>query len=189
MLSLWRERMRVRNKLENYRLWTSGAFGNRLRAWRSVEEWREGGFAGVVSVRYLGLGGGPCAYDVPEDEVEDIISDWLMSGFDPSLAMINESAPDESIVLQGEYLNDPVPHLLFSTSKARMRDALRLEPQVLRGYAARLALESAMSPSSWADFEVLLETHPGHVLEVSVYSRTLGDVPGRNALVWEVRSY
>jgi hypothetical protein len=47
-----------------------------------------------------------------------------------------------------------------------------------------------MTPSSWADFEALLELYPSHVLEVSVYAgTTVGDVPGRNAVVWEVRRY
>lgn len=179
----------VRTKLANYQLWTSGAFGNRLRAWRSVEAWRASGFAGSVTMRYLGLGGGPCEYDVPEAYVELVLDEWRFAGWDTSLVMINESAPDESVVLQGEYLNDPVPVLYFSTAKAKMRVALATEAKTISGYAARIAIESAMTPSSWADFEVLLETYPVHVLEVSVYCRNLGDISGRNALVWEVRAY
>jgi len=52
-----------------------------------------------------------------------------------------------------------------------------------------LLLKLAMTPASHEDWNLLLERYPGHVLEVSVYDRCLGDTPGRNALVWEVREY
>ena len=57
------------------------------------------------------------------------------------------------------------------------------------GLRADLLLSSVMTPSSLDDWEMLTSRFPGHVLEVSVYDRCLGDVPGRNALVWEVRRY
>jgi len=46
-----------------------------------------------------------------------------------------------------------------------------------------------MTPSSHDDWNELLERYPGHVLEVSIYDRCLGDLPNRNSLVWEVRKY
>jgi hypothetical protein len=57
------------------------------------------------------------------------------------------------------------------------------------GLRAAIMLRAAMTPSSYEDWRVLLDQYPGHVLEVSVYDRCIGDTPGRNALVWEVRRY
>jgi hypothetical protein len=54
---------------------------------------------------------------------------------------------------------------------------------------ASLLIREAMTPSSYDDWLMLIDRYPGHVLEVSIYDRCLGDVPGRNALVWEVRRY
>ena len=70
-----------------------------------------------------------------------------------------------------------------------MRDALSAAPEVAHRLRSDLLLEAAMTPASHEDWRRLLERHPGHVLEVSVYDRCLGDTPGRNALVWEVRMY
>jgi hypothetical protein len=46
-----------------------------------------------------------------------------------------------------------------------------------------------MTPSSYADLEVLLERYPDHVFEISVWASCLGDTPGRNAIIWEIRRY
>jgi hypothetical protein len=70
-----------------------------------------------------------------------------------------------------------------------MRDALAEAPETSTGLASDLLLRSVMTPLSYEDWRLLLDRHPGHVLEVSVYEHCLGDTPGRNALVWEVRRY
>lgn len=183
----------VRTKEENFRLWTTGALGNRLRAWRTVEDWRRSDFGGRVSLRYLGLGGGFCRYDLRPGEVDGVLREWLGAGAELGKVMVNEGAPDEAIVVQGEYLNDVLPGAVeafaYSRVRTKMRDALAAERIEVPGLAGRFLLRAAMTPSSWADFDALLERYPGHVLEVSVYSRCLGDLRGRNALVWEVRRY
>jgi hypothetical protein len=183
----------VRTKEENFRLWTTGAFGNRLRAWRTVADWRRSDFGGRVSLRYLGLGGGFCRYDLRPDEVDDVLREWVADGAELGRVMVNEGAPDDAIVVQGEYLNDVLPGaveaFVYSRVRSKMREAFASERIEVPGLLGRFLLHAAMTPSSWADFEVLLERYPGHVLEVSVYARCLGDVPGRNALVWEVRRY
>ena len=190
----------ILTKKQNYALWQSGAFGNKLRAWRTVEEWQASDYLGPVSLRTLGLGNGPCRYDVPRFEVFSVIS-WWVDCFDipRDSIMLNESAPDDAVVLQGEYLND-IPlytesleaqwgYFLHSCAKCKMLDALRLAPAVSTGLRSDLLIREAMSPSSHDDWQILLERYPGHVFEVSIYDRCLGDVPGRNALVWEVRRY
>lgn len=189
----------VLSKKQNYRLWRSGAFGNKLRAWCPVEEWRASGFEGRVVLRtLLGNGGkGLCQYQLLPDEVEPVVASWLGKGVPIGAIMVNESAPDGAMVLQGEYLNDVYVldgevrwgYFLHSFVKAQMRDALNEKSEVAQGLVADLLLRRAMTPSSYDDWRLLLDRYPGHVFEVSVYGHCLGDVPGRNALVWEVRRY
>jgi hypothetical protein len=184
----------VLNKRQNYNLWQSGAFGNKLRAWRSVEEWRASGFQGSISLRCLRANPngsrGLCVYDVDSAEVEFWINELIQKTFvRRGDIMVNESAPDEAVVLQGEYLNELQGGLYYSRAQRKMRDALLLAPEGALGLRADMLLRGAMTPSSYEDWRVLLDQYPGHVLEVSIYDRCLGDIPGRNALVWEVRRY
>ena len=113
------------------------------------------------------------------------------------MIMVNEAAPDDDVILQGEYLNDIYEidgevgwgYFRYSRARAQMRDALAASPEVAHRLRSDLLLKLAMTPASHDDWNLLLEQHPGHVLEVSIYDRCLGDTPGRNALVWEVRKY
>lgn len=186
--------MRVASKAQNFRLWTSGAYGNRLRAWRTVAEWQRSGFTGRVALRYVGAAGGPCVYDLKPEEVVPRALLLATLGWDLGLMMVNEGAPDHRILLQGELYNGAlntgeVDRFEFSTVRSQMRDALRVERRVVSGVSARLLLRDLLSPGSQHDLLHLLERFPGHVLEISVYEGYLGDVPRRNALVWEIRDY
>jgi len=183
----------VTSKEMNYRLWQRGELGNKLRAWRSVEEWRASGFSGSVVLRTVGIVGGPCAYNLANlDEVNQVFYYWLICGVPRESIMVNEAAPDQNVVLQGEYLNDPGlcwAQFVHSRERAHMRDALKASKAISAGLRTILMLQEAMTPSSYSDWQLLLDRYPGHVLEVSIYDRCLGDTPGRNALVWEVRKY
>ena len=110
--------------------------------------------------------------------------------------MVNEMAPTDAIVLQGEFLNDVYPvnpdwrdFFTYSRVQKPMREALAINTQIAHGLQTDLVLRGAMTPASYDDWQILLEQYPGHVLEVSIYDRCLGDCPDRNALVWEVRKY
>lgn len=184
----------VATKRQNYRLWQSGAFGNKLRAWRTVEEWRASGFGGRVVLRaLLPVGGGPCRYNLEPDEVDRVVDCWIAEGMHREAIMVNEAAPDQAAVLQGEYLNDIVSFYWntfhYSRVAAHMRIALGEEMHMATGMMSDMLLRGAMTPSSYEDWRVLLEQYPGHVLEVSIYNHCIGDTPGRNTLVWEVRRY
>jgi hypothetical protein len=189
----------VLTKKQNYRLWQGGAYGNKLRAWRTVEEWCESGFAGSVVLRVLGsiIGGRPCLYNLAPDEVDEVVESWVAEGISRDNIMVNEAAPGQGVILQGEYRNDITVlgdevswgHFHYSRAKAQMRDALREAPELATSLRSDLLIRLAMTPSSYDDWLLLLANYPGHVLEVSIYDRCLGDVPGRNALVWEARLY
>jgi len=187
----------ILTKQQNYRMWQGGEFGNKLRSWRTVDEWRASGFAGKVVLRTLMQGGGPCRYGLGHGEVDGVVASWLADGIPRDRIMVNEEAPCGEAILQGEYLEDIFVidgeaswgYFLHSRARAQMRDALRRAPEVAWGLRADMMLRQAMTPSSYEDWRLLLDRHGGHVLEVSVYGHCLGDIPGRNALVWEVRKY
>jgi hypothetical protein len=188
----------IMNKPQNYRLWQGGDFGNKLRSWRTVAEWRASGFDGLVALRtLLAEGGGPCSYNLLPGDVDRVVGTWRSLGVPLDRIMVNEMAPDGDVVLQGEYLNDIHEiggevgwgYLRYSRAKTPMRDALASSPEVAQSLRSDLLLGMAMTPASHEDWRSLLDRYPGHVLEVSIYDRCLGDTPGRNALVWEVRRY
>jgi hypothetical protein len=187
------------SKIQNYALWRSGEYGNKLRAWRSYDEWSKSGFSGLVALRTLGPGGGPCIYDLYPSSVKFHYEILLRTGISANQIMFNEMAPNSigSIILQGEYLNDIFTlndivcwsYFYYSRAQHPMRDALKKSPEIAVNMKADLLLRLAMTPASYEDWLGLLDKYYGHVLEVSVFDHCLGDTPNRNALVWEVRKY
>jgi hypothetical protein len=191
----------ILNKKQNYRLWQAGDFGNKLRAWRSVEEWCNSGYQGNLTMRVLLLtGSGLCLYNVPPAEVDQHVREWNAQGIPTHAIMLNESAPNHLAILQGEYLNDVVfdyndrVHagcLWASRASLPMRDALADHDSVELSFGLRadLLLQFKMTPASYENWKALLEQYPGHVFEVSIFDCCVGDLPYQNALVWEVRKY
>jgi hypothetical protein len=188
----------ILTKKQNYRLWQGGEFGNKLRAWRTVEDWKASGFGGDVVLRTLGsYGGGPAHYHLHPDEVEAMAARWIEDGIPSENIMVNEEAPDRQVILQGEYLNDIYgagddacwSYFRYSTVAAHMRSALANRASESRGLRADLMLTASMTSASHDDWLLLIDKYPKHVFEVSIYDCCLGDMPGRNALVWEVRRY
>lgn len=188
----------ILTKKQNYRLWQGGEFGNKLRAWRTVEDWKSSGFGGDVVLRTLGSqGGGPAHYQLHPDEVEATAARWIAAGIPSETIMVNEEAPERHVILQGEYLNDIYgtgddtcwSYFRYSTVAAPMRSALANRASEARGLCADLMLKATMTPASHDDWLLLIDKYPKHVIEVSIYDCCLGDMPGRNALVWEVRRY
>jgi hypothetical protein len=184
---------RILRKQHNYDLWTTGAFGNRLRAWQNPDEYHRSGFGGRVVLRYLGgsVGGLWCRYNLSPDEVDEVIAELVAEGADRSRIMVNEAAPDTHVIFNGELWTgaDPMDALLYSTVRAHMRPALAAEQLRVSGLQSRMILRGLMTPSSYEDLQVLIEQYPDHAIELSIFSICVGDIPGRNALVWEVRQY
>jgi hypothetical protein len=190
----------IENKKQNFIAWRRGDFGNKLRAWKTIEEWRAANFVEPVALRYLGTsGGGRCVYNLLPEEVEAEYERWVVEyGMDPSCIMLNEMAPGKRTVIQGEFYNGVllksngqplVEPFFFSRHPTPMRTALKEAPENTHFVRARTLLKYFMTAPSWEDFEVLLGKYPDHVLEVSVFDRNVGDLPRRNAVVWEIRHY
>jgi hypothetical protein len=191
--------LQVLRKAQSVRLWQAGAYGNKLSSWSTLHDWRLSEYRGLVTLRSReGAGGGHCIYDVVPGEVLLAVVELHRLGVPDGKIMVNECAPREAVLLQGEYRNDVVEldgefavgYFVYSLARGlHMRDALKNSRQVSHGLAADLLLKQHMTPASHEDWNLLIDKYPGHVLEVSVYDRCLGDLPHRNALVWEARKY
>jgi hypothetical protein len=177
--------MEIRTKRQFYSLWRAGVLGNKPREW-SLETFKaEPSPPGSVSVRELGaVGGGRCEYRVKPSNVSTVVAQWGS----PQVS-INESAPDEKLILQGEILRDGEWYLRYSTLPLPMRQALRDAPRDAYGLGALSILRWALNPSTFGDIEDLLELYPDHVVEFGAYRCLVGSLPGRNAFIWEVRKY
>lgn len=186
----------ILTKRMNYERWQRGCFGNKLKSWRTVEEWRESGFTDKVALRQLGSGGGRCVYHLDRTNMDEAVACWRRFRVPDELMMVNEQAPD-GLLIQGEYRNSVVEidnqaHcaiFYYSTVRKQMREALTEASETTCDLRANLLLRHYMSPASYDDWQMLLGQYPNHVLEVSVYDTFLGDCPRRNALVWEIRKY
>lgn len=184
---------RVKTKRENYALWSSGGFGNRLRSWYPFDEWAGSDFDGLVVLRELnrGGGGGHCLYDLSPADAYWHHKQWLLAGVRHEDIMVNEAMPAHRVTIQGELWTggDREGYFLHSFVRDHMRPALAAQQLVSHGLKTRMLLRHHMTPSSYADLEVLIEQYPAHVIELTACSGTVGDTPGRNTLVWEVRQY
>jgi hypothetical protein len=181
--------MLVDSKKDSYSLLHSGRLGNRLRMWDSFDEILKSGYSGTVSIRYKSTGGGFVAYNVPLEDIPKVQQEWKDKGAKEELMTYNESAPDHLMLIQGELMrNDNHIYLFHSSEKSKMSIALA-NGKHADGMDALNLLKRHLNTASYDDIMQLLEMYPDSVIEFSAYSKCLGNLPGRNAVIWEVRNY
>jgi len=183
--------MKITTKAQMYDLLTVGKLGNRFRIWETEEEFKaavDAGFDWLVGVRCVGCPGLPYFHHKTYEEAIEIGARLRREHGYP--VRYYEASPDQWITLQGEFCEfDNGPVLEWSTAKTHMRAAFAKERHMLFGPGARLLLKRTLSPGSYADFLALGEQYPEAVIEFTAYEVFVGDIPGRNAVVWEVRHY
>ena len=186
--------IRIVDKRINNDLWQAGYFGPRLRTWNSLEELdADGEYNGKVHIRWNGDGNGPCVYDVAMTNLRAAWDQLVADGWDPHNLYLTQAAPwDNYLILQGEFYNGVIQegcwyNLDYTIIKARMRLALQRERKFAHGLVALNLLKGHMTPSSWADFQELLERWPDHVFELSIWSVNIDYA--RNTVIWEIRQY
>lgn len=181
----------IQNKAQMYQLLESGCFGNRFRIWSSAEEMRAAvaaGFDWLVGVRCIGCPGLPYYHHkTPEEGIA--IGERLIRELGYPVRYY-EASPDQFITIQGEFVEeDAGPMLEWSTVKTHMRAAFAQERNMLYGPGARLVLKRMLSEGSYDDFLALGKQFPNAVIEFTAYEIFVGDTPGRNHVIWEVRHY
>lgn len=183
----------VTNKARMYRLLAAGAFGNTVPQFFSVHEWRLSGQADrypLWGVRTL-TPGGPCRLYCPADEVADTVASRLFQKHRVNIscmvdAVCTVTAFIEVMESETGLLVYAVEHPGAGTS---WRHAMPRDGVQTGGLRARMLLRRHLNADSLDDLESLLEKYPGHVVELSALEECFGTVPGRNAVVWEVRRY
>jgi hypothetical protein len=183
----------IGSKTENYRLYETGAFGNKLRTWASFEEIEPSGYSGKVVMRYKGSAGGSqyprIGQQITIPEARHALDLWVRLGAKLSAVAYNEAAPDHVLLIQGEVmLSTDHFSIFYSQQKTSMRTALRNGKQV-DGIRALCMLRHYLFPSSFEDIQELFERFPDSVIEFSAYEHAIGSLRARNAVIWEVRNY
>ena len=183
--------MIIRTKVQMYDLLKVGAFGNRFRIWDTEEEFKaavDAGFDWLVGVRIVGVPGLPYYHHKTYDEAVEI-GQRLKAKYGYPVRYY-EASPDPFITIQGEFVEaDMGPMLEWSTVKTHMRAAFAAERLMAFGPQARLVLKRVLSEGSYEDFLALGELFPNATIEFTAYEIFVGDIPGRNAVIWEVRHY
>jgi hypothetical protein len=170
-------------KQDFYRRWKNLEFGNRIRMFDTQQDLRESGYTGLVSARSKGIaGGGRTAYGIKAFDAafERYYADMTF----------NESAPDDVLLFQGELMHGcPEGYYLFgSTTKLPMRQAM-LQGVQYHGVRALGLLKYYCWPASYDMLMELLDKYPDAVIEFGAYGKELGELPGHNVVIWEMRNY
>lgn len=180
----------VQTKAEYYRRYIAGEFGNRLKVWRTWDQYQASGYTGLLGIRNTTANSPFCRYDIPHCEVPSVVAEFVAKGCNPGTMTFNEAAPDKALLLQGEVMeSESGMYLFYSVVQAQMRIALLKSPRHAYGNSVIQILKTYLDPNSYEWVRHLLDVYPGHVVEFSAYDRFLGSVPLRNTLIWEVRNY
>ena len=116
---------------------------------------------------------------------------WIGEGANKDLFNLTPMMPDDKIIIQGEISRSDQFGWMFrlSTMPRPMNISLRDDPIHINGPGGWLHLKGTMDAQSYSDIQELFETYPDATVEFSTYSINVGDCPGRNTLIWEVRNY
>jgi hypothetical protein len=185
--------MEVNSKEKNYELLEKGLFGNRIRTWHRIEDIVKSGYAGKITIRCKAKKeqlGKYLEYNIGLAELAEKQREWTRKGIEQHQFIFNETPPDHLLLIQGELsLIDGIYHLSYSLEKNKpLREAIK-KPQYVKGPGAKLLLRSFLNRSSYDDLLCIAEMFSGHVIEFSTYDTFVGNIPGRNTVIWEVRKY
>jgi len=173
-------------KSEVSRLLRLGLFGNKLRDWPDPDAVpRILHQSMLFAVRFLEPGR-PFRTDMAWPE---LLRYWTKH---PYPRYVAEAAPHSRILIQGEFARYAfgLPYFFYSFAKTPQREALADHSNCHDAWGSR-ALEIIrhyLSPQSQAELDDIFEGWPEAVVELSAFDCHLGDRPGRNAIIWEVRA-
>jgi hypothetical protein len=181
----------IASKNEFMPLWNAGRLGNKPRTWPDLASALESDYRGCFSCRDGRADSRLTRYGVPYAKLIDVVAEMESQG--ARWVHFNESAPDERLLIQGEYQDGMImpaenprnKYLMWSTEQTQMKRVKQWHHT--EGSASVAILRSYLNDNSWDDLQVLLEQYPNHIIEFSAYECFVGNLPGRNTLIWEVR--
>jgi len=188
--------MKVTNKQLQYKLLRSGYFGNTVMIWDSPDEVLVSGYKGFVNIRGRNVPGFGAHCGIIPNELEGIFNKKLVEyNLRRDQLVISEDVPDHSRTIQGELLYNCIDNLFYfkyTFVKDVMGKVFRNNPGDCYesvGLKTINLLKQYLSYSSYDDIIELMYRFPDHVVEVSVFNRSIGYLKGRNHVIWEVRYY
>ena len=183
----------IRTKAEMYELLARGSLGNTVRQWFDVAEWA----ASSEAARYRWWGvrsltpGGPCRLNCPADEVAETAAGFRAAGHGVNVSLMVDRV--YAVTAWLEVWDSPTGLVAYGVERPPQGGSWRqLMPVIGRhweGVAARMLLRRHLNANSLDDLDAVLALWPGHVVEFGACEECLGVLPGRNAVVWEVRAY
>ncbi len=182
----------ILTKRESYAFYDLGLFGNKPLTWRSYQEICESGWNGKVCMRSRkGISRSGTLFNLDISEIPEHIDKWRTErGLLEKDISFNQSMPDNNLILQGELMRSVEGlYLYYTTVKKPMNLAFNEEERHSHCANALQLIKYSFSPESFCDLEDLFEQFPNDVIEFSSYDISVGNIPGRNTIIWEVRNY
>lgn len=180
----------IRNKTQMYRELAAGAFGNTNPFYMSLAEWGRSLTAAsppLWGVRSVYSWDRRMRLDVPLAAVGELVGRWFPDGRVNLSPMV-----DRMLTFRAEVFEDAHGLRVYGVEGLRdvkWRQAMGAHSREWRGLAAKQLLRAHLNSNSLSDLGELLDLYPGHVMEFTALDRNYGTVPGRNAVIWEVRLY
>lgn len=181
--------MRIDTKAKYLELAAAGLAGTRVRHWDTLEEVRADHYTGPLIVRSRSPNSPFMLPDVPNAEAEVRLSELLAAGATAQSLYWSARPPNHGRLLNAEVWDGPLGvYLHWSREQTNLRDALRTGSHA-EGIAARLILRDSLWPDSLDELYDLWHRYPGAVIELTAFDCQMGDIMGRNCIIWEVRHY
>lgn len=181
----------IRTKKEFYELYDLGFFGNKAKTWTKFEDFEKDGKHKKVNIRVKTPGiGSRSLYSLELQDIVPAITKLKEEGYPEHQIVFNQCMPDEKLLIQGEVMRTSQGYSLYYTlAKKPMNLGFEEDRNHAQGLSVLMILKHLLSPPSFADLESLFELFPDSIVEFSCYSVPVGNIPGRNTVIWEVRNY
>lgn len=178
--------MTITNKKQMYRLLKSGAFGNTVRHYPTLDALAADPTVLYVGARCLQVNRPWRLYCVTKAQ---LLQGLQRKGYAGDGLEFYESPPDEFRRIQGELMRGPWGlHFRYTFATGPMRLALEAAESNASGLEADMLLRQHTDPACYDWLMELLDTYPDHVVEFTSYSIPVG-VLQQPWLIWEVRNY
>ncbi len=186
----------ISNKAEMYRMLHRGDFGNTVPMWFDLRKWAfDVSFAPYHSIQVWGVRtltpGGPCWLNVPRKHVSYWCDEAERGGHKVNISpMIDRIV---NVTMWANVLRSPsgliVECIEYPDKSSNWRAEMPTKAKAYQNTAANMLLRKHLNPSTLDDLGILLDKYPDAVVELSATESEFGTVPGRNAIIWEVRNY
>jgi hypothetical protein len=182
--------MKITSKSQFFDLWKKGVLGNRTNVWSDPQEAYDFN-APEYGFREVGKGGGGYWERVERGFFWKTVWEWTY--LNKRRFVIDDGVPSSRSVLQGEICRTFLgleSYLAVGYGIPPMRISMALGMHKHRGYLeTKILLEKYMDPSSRDDLDMLLELYPEATVEFATFDVNVGNIPGRNTILWETRNY